>query len=197
MREGAEEGWLAECIALARGGDQPAIDRLFAFYRPRIHAYVDRHLSPAARRWVEPEDVVQGILIETLPQLSGLPRNAGPDELLRRLHRTARLRVSDAARNHRRRLGESVVVGAFSRPLEPPAMGTVTGRDYQGWVEELVARLPEKYGEVVRLCGFEGLTCVEAAHRLGLEPDTVRKRYEAARKALDRRLASEGDAGAR
>ena len=145
-----------------------------------------------AKRWTDAEDVVQAVLIETLPQLETLPADADPDELLRRLYRTAGLRVKDAARKHRRQLGESVAPEAPPSNRERAAsMGAVTAADYQRWIHELVSRLPARYAEVVRMCAFEELSCVEAARRLKLEPDTVRKRYEVARQALDRRLSSD------
>jgi RNA polymerase sigma factor (sigma-70 family) len=104
------------------------------------------------------------------------------------MQRTAGCRVRDALRNHRRFVGESASPGVI--PERSRSAGPVTAEDRRRWLEELVARLPEKYAEVVRLCGFEELSCVEAASRLGLEPDTVRKRYEVARQALARRLGS-------
>jgi RNA polymerase sigma factor (sigma-70 family) len=156
-----------------------------------LEAYVGRRLPPRGRRWAEVDDVVQGVLLETVGELHELPADAGPDELLRRVQRIAGCRARDAARNHRRLVGESAGPAANGARVDRPrSMGPITAEDRRRWLEELVARLPEKYAAVVRLCGFEELSYVEAARRLGLEPDTVRKRYEAARAALARRLGS-------
>jgi len=189
-----DDAALRACVARARAGEIEARNRLFAHYRPLLQSYVRHRLGPGTKRWVDAEDIVQAVLMETLPQLESLPAEADPDELLRRLYRTAQLRVKDAARKHDRQLGESVVPDLAGVPggmEHDPSMGAVTAADYRRWIHELVSRLPRKYAEVVRLCGFEELSCVEAARRLQLEPDTVRKRYEVARQALDRRLASQ------
>jgi RNA polymerase sigma factor (sigma-70 family) len=190
-----DDAGLRACVARAREGDSEACNRLLAHYRPFVENYVRHRLGPSAKRWTDAEDVVQAVLIETVPQLATLPEDAEPEELLRRLYRTAGLRVQDAVRKHERQVGESVAPGSPASQRESSegdfSMGAVTSADYRRWIHELVARLPEKYAEVVRLCAFEELSCVEAARRLKLEPDTVRKRYEVARQALDRRLSSQ------
>lgn len=137
---------------------------------------------------------MQGVLLETLRQLPALPPDAGADELLRRAQRTASCRVRDAARNHRALHGESVSPhGAAERAERERSVGAVTAEDRRRFLEELVARLPPKYADALRLCGLEELSFVEAARTLGLEPDTVRKRYDVARNALARRLKGRED----
>jgi len=139
-------------------------------------------LTERGRRWAEVDDLVQGILFEIVRELGARPP-ADAGELLRRVRRTTACRVKDAWRNQRNLMGESAVDLART-PEGSPSTGPITAEDRRRWLEELVGRLPEKYAAVVRLCGFEQLTCVEAAARLKLEPDTVRKRYEVARQAL-------------
>jgi len=150
-------------------------------------------MGRTARRWTDAEDIVQGVLVETVAQLPRLPEDCDAEELLRRVQRTASLRLTDAARRHGRLVGESVGPGAGSVDDVRPSEGSVTNADRRQWLEQLVARLPEKYAVVVRLCAFEELSCVEAAQQLGLEPDTVRKRYEHARSELERRLRNRDD----
>ena len=132
---------------------------------------------------------MQAVLLEMMGQLSTLPEASGLEEVRKRLYRTAGFRIKDALRNHGRRAGESVLPEAAREAVVPqPAMGLVTGRDYTEYLEALVDRLPPKYAEVVRLCAMEGMSFVEAARSLGLKDDTVRKRYEAARRALRERI---------
>lgn len=182
-------GDLEACLALLRAGEPRAVERLSALLRPMVEALVRRRLTGRGRRWAEVDDLVQGILFEIVREIGArVPADEG--ELLRRVRRTVGCRVKDAWRNHQDLLGESSVDFAPPGAGRSPSTGPVTAEDRRRWLEELVARLPEKYAEVVRLCGFEELTCVEAAARLRLEPDTVRKRYEVARQALARRLRS-------
>lgn len=182
---------LADALERLRAADPDAVDRLCGLLLPKVEVYVRRRLTPRGRRWAEVDDVVQGILVEIVGELGELPADAGPDELLRRVQRTAGCRVRDVARNNGRLIGESAGPAADGTPADRPrSVGPVTAEDRRRWLEELVARLPEKYAAVVRLCAFEELSCVEAARRLGLEPDTVRKRYEVARAALARHLGN-------
>lgn len=159
--------------------------------RPLAERIVRRRLSARGLRWAQVDDLVQTVLFEVIQGLEGLPATAGPDDLVRRLSRTADLRVKDALRNHRHLVGESEVDLAQEPCDDGDSSGPITAADRRRWLEELVARLPETHAEVVRLCAFENLTCAEAGARLGLEPDTVRKRYNAAREALARRLGSD------
>lgn len=179
---------LEACFARFRSGAPGAIEGLCAVLRPLVEASVRRRLTGRGKRWAEVDDLVQGILLEVVRELDERPHPTDADELLRRMRRTAECRVKDAQRNHQNLFGESAVNLAGPPDDRAPSIGPITAEDRRRWLEELVARLPEKYAAVVRLCGFEQLSCVEAAARLKLEPDTVRKRYEVARQALARRL---------
>jgi RNA polymerase sigma factor (sigma-70 family) len=192
-QEGAKAG-IAECLTRFQQSDAPAVEDLCRELRPSVESFVRRRIPARIRRWIEADDIVQAVLFETIQQLPMLPVDAGVDELMRRVHRTAGCRVRDAVRNHRRLQGESVFRGRPERPELSASVGAVTAADRRRFLEELVARLPAKYAEVVRLCGFEEITCAEAARVLGLDPDTVRKRYEVARRALARRLSGRDDA---
>jgi RNA polymerase sigma-70 factor (ECF subfamily) len=185
----ALRGALDRVLSPARAGRPEALEELDRLLRPFAEACVRRHLSARAERWIEVADVAQGVLLETLRALARLPQENGSEELLRWVRRSAKSRALDARRNHAGLFGESVT------PLSPEARGsptrstgTVTAADRRLWLAEFVARLPARYAEVVRLCGLEGHSYVEAARQLGLEPDTVRKRYEVAGRELARRL---------
>jgi len=174
-----------------RSGAPGAADRLARALRAELDESIAKRLSARGRRWSEVDDLVQQVLIEALREVPSLPPDAGAPEVLRNLRRIAACRVRDALRNHQRLVGESAVdlaAGPARAPTE--STGPITAADRRRFLEELVERLPEKYADAVRLCGLEGFSCVEAGAHLGLEADTVRKRYETARQALARRLGN-------
>lgn len=193
-RSASRHGPLPGCLERARRGEAGARDALYDALRPLARQFVLRHLRRSARRWLDADDLAQEVLIETAEQMPALPPDAGVEELLRRMRRTAQLRVTDAIRKHRRLVGESVGPRGDAAAVGEESVGDVTAADRRRWMHELIGRLPEMYAVVVRLCGLEGLSCVEAGRRLGLEPDTVRKRYEHARRELQRRTRGRGDA---
>ena len=189
---------LAACLLLARAGDATATNHLCALFEPQLRERVTREMGPALRRWTDPEDIVQAALFEVVSGLESSAEDLGPGDFVAKLHNTARSRVRDAARRHRHRTGESVLPESDREPRRArdadPSMGTVTRGDARRWLAELVARLPERYAEPVRLIGLQGLSFAEAGAALGLSPDTVRKRYQRARDALRERLAHRDDA---
>ena len=177
----------------ARDGDTIAIDAICRRYGPRVAAYVRRNMGEVARRWSDPDDIADAVLYEAVRGLASCAESLDEDVFVARLYQTARSRIRDAVRKHRRDVGESVYTTSGPLEDETPSVGTVTRSDTHRWLTELVTRLPQKYAETVRLIGLEGLTYAEAGARLQLEPETVRKRYARARDALRSRLEDRDD----
>ena len=185
---------VTDWIGRARAGNPEAVDHLCRLVQPSLEAYVERRMGAALRRWEEPDDIVQAVLAEVLRQPARLPDGLEADELTGRLFQTAKQRIRDAARRHRRSMGESLLEGsdAFHEP-DRGSSGAVTRADTRRWLEELVARLPAAYADPVRLIALDGLTFAEAGRALDLDPETVRKRYERARDRLRARMEGRGD----
>ena len=181
-----------ELVARVGRGESEAVEEVLDLLRPLVAAAVHRKMRPPARRWMDPEDLVQVVLTEIAGRIDKLPAEGGWQELRRWTWRTVDLRLRDAWRKHQRMLGESAITpeGAVA---ERGGVGEVTRHDERRWLEELVSQLPEQYSEVVRLCAFEGMTPEAAAHELGISRDAVYKRYEKARRALQRRWRSAAD----
>jgi RNA polymerase sigma factor (sigma-70 family) len=59
-------------------------------------------------------------------------------------------------------------------------------------LHEEIARLPQRYREPVVLCYPEGMTCEQAAMRIGCPPGTVWSRLSTARERLRRNLSGRG-----
>jgi len=169
----------------AHAGGPERREALCRVLRPPLLAHLRAQMGSGPRRWIDPEDLAQGVLVEFLRDLERMDETPSADEVLRRLQQKARWRVRDVVRNHRRDRGESALpAGGVAPPSPSPSTGPVTLGDERRWLRELVARLPEHYASVVRLCGLEGRSYADAGETLGLAPDTVRKRYERARQRL-------------
>lgn len=176
-----------EAFCAARRGDPGSGDAFAAWLRPQVVEIVKWRMRPSLRRWVDPEDVTQIVLLEALTDVARLPDDAGLEDFLWRVKRTARSRIIDQARKHRRLQGDSTVPERPGRfVFAPRSSGPATQRDERKLLERLIRELPRAYGDVVRLIALERLDVSSAAQRLGLRPATVRKRYDRARRALQR-----------
>ena len=181
------EGW----IRSAREGDTAAVDELCRHFEKRVAAYVTRHMGQRARRWTDPDDIVQRALYETMRGLDRLPEDADEDELLKRLFKTADSRIKDDLRKHERTAGESILPeghGGFAPGIEETLTGTVTRADERAFLVALIDRLPEGYRDIVKLCALEGKTFVEAGHELDMSHEKVRWRYNQACEKLSKKL---------
>ncbi len=105
------------------------------------------------------------------------------------LHGTAyRLAMSAKRTAARRRKHENRTPSRVS--IDP--MEELSWREVRAFLDEEIARLPEKYRSVFVLCILENLSRAEAAQRLGLTERTVLSRLFKARKRLGQRLARRG-----
>ena len=178
-------------LAQARRGDPDAREALCQALEPLVVEAVRRRMGRRLKRWLDPEDIAQGVLLEVLGGLGSLTEVDPVDALLARVHRTALRRVQDAGRKNKRERGESVLFREDAvLPVDPLSAGPVTREDERRWLLDLVACLPAPYDEVVRLLAIEGLDSEAASERLGISVDLVRKRYERARRSLARRVES-------
>jgi len=170
----------------AEDGRKKQIEVLWHRFKPELRAYVNRKMGPRARRWDDPEDLVQEVLWEVLASSDRLAMVRDESHLRARLFRTAKYRILDRLRRRQRDAGVSAI------PQGKGESGSenheITRLDQDRMIRELVERLPDSHGEVVRLCALEGLSFAEVAERLGILPGTVRKRYNRARTLLETKL---------
>ncbi|MFT7484193.1 MAG: RNA polymerase sigma factor (sigma-70 family) [Candidatus Paceibacteria bacterium] len=172
--------------------DSEAVRHFLTRYEPRLLAYVSKRIHPSVRRWVEPQDIVQQVIHENLTADDLM--QLGEEQTLQRLYRTAKLRLIDELRRHATKVGESFLPQGYVASSPQDTDGLVTLADSKEWLKELIKRLPLEYAETIELVSLEGLSFVEAAKRLNVLPDTVRKRFNKAREVLSK-LASEAASG--
>jgi RNA polymerase sigma factor (sigma-70 family) len=80
----------------------------------------------------------------------------------------------------------------IAEPLAPPADVPAMVREQGQILHDEIAGLPGSFRVPLVLCYFEGLTLVEAAHRLQCPVGTIRSRLARAKAKLRRRLARRG-----
>jgi RNA polymerase sigma factor (sigma-70 family) len=132
------------------------------------------------------EDAFQATFLVLARSAASLRKKAS---LASFLHGTAyRLALSAKRSAARRRKHENRVPSRAS--VDP--MEELSWREVRAFLDEEIARLPEKYRSVFVVCILENLSRAEAAQRLGLTERTVLSRLFKARKRLGQRLARRG-----
>jgi RNA polymerase sigma-70 factor (ECF subfamily) len=169
-----------ELLALARDGDNEAINRLFAKYLPRLWRWTRGRLPQWARQAADTQDLVQETLLQTFKQIERFePRREGAFQAY--LRQAVMNRIRDELRKSSRR-PESTGVDESLPSEEPSPLAAAIGTDVFERYEAALARLRpiEREAIVARVemeCTYE-----EMATLLDLPS------ADAARKAAQRAL---------
>jgi RNA polymerase sigma-70 factor (ECF subfamily) len=140
---GASSGSMSEStqvlLALARNGDDHALDRLFARYLPPLRRWASGRLPRTARDIADTQDLVQETLISALRRLDSFePRHEGA--LFAYLRQALLNRIRDEYRRSRRRPESSPIspnhADDDASPLER-AIGRQTLECYEQALERL------------------------------------------------------------
>ena len=169
------------------GGDDRSRGELLERLRPRLVLWVTTRLSPALRAKVEPEDVVQEILLSVHKSLEGFQ---GEDDraFLRWLFTVAENRIRDQADHF----------GALKRktpePISPHQTGPQTAavrNEMAIKVKDALTRLNENHRQVIQMRRFEELEIAEIAQKMGKSENAVRILYCRAIQALRQELGTD------
>jgi RNA polymerase sigma-70 factor (ECF subfamily) len=166
-----------ELVRALRRGEESAFDAAYERYRARIFGFL---LRLSGRR-----DAAEDLLQETFLRLAAKARQLAEDTNLRAW-------LFTVARNlfisHRRalvvdldRLERFRIFRREEEPITATPFESLASSETERRLEAALARLPEKYREVVLLVGVERMTPAEAAAVLKLKPDAVRQRLSRAR----------------
>ncbi|MHC4144588.1 MAG: RNA polymerase sigma factor [Planctomycetota bacterium] len=174
-------------VALAKVGDQPAIDQLCRVYGERIRRIIRFRLDAKLRPKLDSVDLVQDALILALGGLKEFTyRNEG--DFLRWLSRIAENRLHDIQkkfhadkRDIRKEISfkqeGSSTDGCFHGAAEP--IGTTTPsvimrkKEALDRLEKALDTLKPEYKEVIVLKKIEGLSHAEIAERLNKSTSSV------------------------
>lgn len=178
-----------EFLALrAQAGDGDRFALLYERVAPAIFAWARLRMTPELRGVLSPEDVVQEVWMRALEGFASFDGAAGSFRhwafgiarhvLYRQLRKVSRRRVRAGYRS-----------GAFDLdavPEEATAVSLRLRRDegLQRFLQGLEG-LSEEDRELLLLRGLEGLAHEEVAAQLGLQPATVRQRWNRLRRKLE------------
>ena len=162
-------------------------DALERAFRAHFNA-VYRHLYARVRNAADAEDLTSQVFLKAVRWLDG---GRSTEEVRAWLLRSAATVLAEHWRQHYRR--RSVLQRLLEIPFHPRADDDRQVSPSGRRAESVLAQLPSRYREVLRLRFLEGRTPAEIARSMGLRPDHVRVlQYRALRAAARLRRADDG-----
>jgi RNA polymerase sigma-70 factor (ECF subfamily) len=173
-----------DLVARARDGDPEALRALVS------------HALPVVRRWAlvrtgdptEADDLTQDVLVQVIQRLDAY---GGTARFTTWLYSVTRNAAADRFRRQarRRRLEDDPRAPSELAPDAPAAPDDLADRStVRAIVGAFFRELPPRQREVFDLADLQGLTSVEIAERLGIEPVSVRAHLFKARRTLRSRI---------
>lgn len=175
-------------VQAAKQGDRSAFEDLYSHLAPTVFAWASMRIRPSLRGQIDPGDVVQEVFLRALRGLDGFDTQ-GPSirAWLFRIAKNVLLEAARAGRKH----GVSKA-GSDTRFLQlngvPDSITAISLRlardENLSAFQDAIQALPEEERDLVLHCGMEGMPHQEVAERLGLNLETVTKRWQRLRKKL-------------
>ena len=198
---GTDSTRTSQLLNLAGEGDADAFAQLVGRHLPMVKDAVRRRLRPNIQARVDRSDIVQETQKVAFERLADyLSRRPMPFRLW--LLKTAHERILMAKRAHLRAAKRSV-----EREIPLPDQSSMhlarhlggrgpssaaQQREYAQLVRRCVARLSEKYREILVLRFFNELSNQEVSEILEIQPETARKRFARGLLKLKEELKSAG-----
>lgn len=176
-------------VALAKGGDESALNQLCKVYGPRVHWMIRLRMGKELRSKLESMDLVQDTLINALSGLDDFTYKSEGDFVrwlskiseneLRRSLKRLRTDKRDIRKEIRfdnyNPTTESVFVGTHG-PIDAMTPSVIMSRKEElDKLERAMDELKPEYREAIILTKIEGLSYKEISKRLGKSNDAVRK----------------------
>ncbi|MHC4323558.1 MAG: RNA polymerase sigma factor [Planctomycetota bacterium] len=187
-----------QLVALAKGGDESAVDQLCRVYTERVRWMVRLRMGKELRRKLDSMDVVQDVLIHALGGITDFTyKNEG--DFVRWLSRIAENALHDNwDRFHaeKRDIRKEIPLGndgrrsgsRLSRIPGPVATTTpsviLSRKEDLARLEKAIDALKPEYKEVIVLTKIEGLGYQQIADRLDKSSEAIRKLVSRAMTAL-------------
>jgi len=184
-----------QLVRAAQQGDRQRFSELYERLAPSLAAWASLQIRPAQRAQVDPQDLVAEVWVRAWKSFAGFDASGSFRAWIFRIAKNVLLecfRKSRGAGTH--------APGPTTRMLElanlPDDATQISRRvarhDGVAKLLEWIAALDEESRALVLHCGFEGLSYAEAAERMGLQRDTLAKRWQALRERLARFGESQG-----
>jgi len=147
-----------ELIERAQSGDEAALNRLLARYRPRLRRWASGRLPRYAREITDTEDLVQDVLLGTFRNFQRFD-NRGEWALQGYLRRAVMNRVRTELERFAARPRAGALAANMASPEPSPleaALGAETFRRYEGALAQLSE--PDQEGVIARLelgCSYQ------------------------------------------
>ena len=187
-----------QLVALAKDGDETALNQLCKVYGARVHWIVRLRMGKELRSKLESMDLVQDVLISALKDLGDF-RYKDEGDFLRWLSRIAENRLKDnldKLHAHKRDIRKEVRLDHFGshtegryfggpRPVDQTMPSVIMSRKEE--LDELAKAMDElkpEYKEVIVLTKIEGLSYKEISLKLSKSDEAVRKLFTRAMAAL-------------
>ncbi|MGH7151673.1 MAG: RNA polymerase sigma factor, partial [Planctomycetota bacterium] len=196
-------------VAAVLRGDREGFESLLSIHRTALLHLCEREMDGRLRRVMEPEDVVQDVMLAAYRSISTVEL-ANAWALRAWLEKIARNRLIDLCRRHLgpkrrdgqgRSLEESVGSGsdggdlhlgdALPSPQRSPS-SIVGGREEAEALEVVLSHIPPHFRALIRMVEVDQLSTAEIASRLGKSRGAVRKMLERALRACRSEMVREG-----
>ena len=175
-------------VALAKNGDESALDRLCKVYNERVLRIVRMRMGSELRTKMQSMDLVQDAFISALRSLENFTyKNEG--DFLRWISKIAENRIRDnfdkihankrdarkeTPLNNNSSTTQDTFVG-ITGPVDNTTPSLIMSkREDLNKLEKAMEKLKPEYREVITLTKIDGLTHKEAAKKIGKSPDAVR-----------------------
>ena len=189
-----------QLVALAKGGDESAVDQLCRVYTERVRWMVRLRMGKEIRRKLDSMDVVQDVLIHALGGITDFTyENEG--DFVRWLSRIAENALRDNWKRfhaEKRYIRKEVRLddrgpttggssGGAPGPIDATTPSVIMSRKEDlARLEQAIDELKPEYREVIVLTRIEGLSYQEVGNRLSKNSEAVRKLVFRAMSALTR-----------
>jgi len=193
MESGRRLESTATLLALARGGDRAARDRLAARYLPILRRVAHGRLPASARGMADTDDIVQVTLIRALNRVESF-ESRGEGAFLAYLRRILLNQIRDLTRRAAIRPAE-IALDADQASRDPSPLENAIGAERLDRYEEALEALSERDRQAVILRLEMGFTYAEIAEALGVaSPNAVRMAVVRALARMSARIAGRGAA---